>query len=88
VRHAPMTKKSPTLIELNGTKHPADGGDWTLTIFLERRRAPTGWVARDGVWPLSSRIVGEALNRLPPNARVHLDCRLPDSMTHRQENEF
>jgi hypothetical protein len=77
-----MTKKKcPASIDLIGTERPADGGDWTLTILLEQRGARTGWVARDSAWPMASQMVVETLNRLPPNARVYLDCRLPDSMT-------
>ena len=80
-----MSKKSPSSIEPNGIHHHTDGGDWTLTIFPERRRAPTGWVARDAAWTVATEIVAEALNQLPSNARVYLDCRLPDSTTHRRE---
>jgi hypothetical protein len=80
-----MAKKSPSSVESNGINDRADGGDWTLTIFLERRRAPIGWVARDAAWTMATQIVEEALNQLPSNARVHLDCRLLDSMTHRRE---
>jgi hypothetical protein len=81
-----MTKKKrPAPVELKDTKQRTDGNDWTLTIFLERRRAPIGWVTRDAVWPLATQIVEETLNRLPSNARVYLDCRFPDSMTFRRE---
>jgi hypothetical protein len=80
-----MTKKSPSSIEPNGTNHRVDGGDWTLTIRLEQRRALVGWVARDAAWPVATEIVADALNQIPSNARVHLDCRLPDSTAHRRE---
>jgi hypothetical protein len=78
-------KKSPSSIEPNGIHHRTDGGDWTLTIFLDRRRAPIGWVARDAAWTVATEIVAESLNQLPSNARVYLDCRLPDSTMHRRE---
>jgi len=81
-----MTKKdSPTSAVPNGIRHRTDGGDWTLTVFLEQRRAPTGWVARDAAWPLVTQIVEKALKKLPSSARVYLDCRLPDSMTRREK---
>ena len=81
-----MTKKKPpTPVEPKGIKQRTDGSDWTLTIFLERRRAPTGWVARDAAWPLATQIVEETLNRLPSDARVYLDCRFPDSTAFRRE---
>ena len=80
-----MAKKSPSSIEPNGIYHRADGGDWTLTILLEQRRAPVGWVARDAAWTVATEIVADALNQIPSNARVHLDCRLPDSTTRRRE---
>lgn len=80
-----MAKKRPTSVELDHTERRADGFDWTLTIFLERRRAATGWVVRDSVWPMASQIVAEALSRLPPSAKVHLDIRLPDDVALRQK---
>jgi hypothetical protein len=79
-----MTKKSPSSIEPN-VNHCTDGGDWTLTILLERRRARVGWVAADAAWTVATKIVAESLKQLPSTARVHVDCRLPDSTTHRQE---
>jgi hypothetical protein len=81
-----MTKKKPpTPAEPKGIEQRTDGGDWTLTIFLERRRTPIGWVARDAAWPLATQIVEETLNRLPSDARVYLDCRFPDSTAFRRE---
>jgi len=81
-----MTKKKlPTPVEPKDIKQRADGSDWTLTIVLERRRAPIGWVARDAAWPLATQIIEETLNRLPSSARVYLDCRFPDSITFRRE---
>jgi hypothetical protein len=84
-RRVPMTKKKPPLDEPKDIKHRTDGSDWTLTIFLEQRRSPIGWVARDAAWPLATQVIEETLNRLPSNARVYLDCRFPDSMTFRRE---
>ena len=78
-------KKPPNPVELKDIKQRTDGSDWTLTIFLERRRTPIGWVARDAAWPLATQIVEETLNRLPSDARVYLDCRFPDSTTSRRE---
>jgi hypothetical protein len=77
--------KSPSSSEPNGISHPTDGGDWTLTILLERRRARVGWVSADAAWTVATKIVAESLKQLPSTARVHVDCRLPDSTTHRQE---
>jgi hypothetical protein len=80
-----MIKKRQTPLELKDNQPRADGGDWTLTVVLERRRAPIGWVARDAAWPLVTRIFGEALDRLPSNARVYLDCQVSDSATFLQK---
>ena len=77
--------KSPSSIEPNGIHHHTDGGDWTLTISLERRRARVGWVAPDEAWTVATKIVAESLKQLPSTARVHLDCRLPDSTMHHRE---
>jgi hypothetical protein len=76
-----MTKKSPSSIEPNSINHATDGGDWTLTIFLERRRAPIGWVARDAAWTVATEIVVEALNELPSNA----DCPTARRIAERNE---